>query len=1023
MSLDYIDRRRVAWCIVIQGLPVRLYGGASPSSMTAGRLYDHASALVQTPTDIDCVLDVGPYEARLDDRAGIADETPIQVTILARDARTSAGVRVQPYHHLMRVGGPDSADYRVRLAASLDHAPVQDGPVDIAIAASAAAWTLPGPVHIGHETIWADGYAEVGGVHYLTDCTRGADGWTTQHHIVDEATNERPRVASHVTAWRGRICEIWCSAILESGAAAGWVRYWTGILDGPPEHRDETISLRVASLAAVAEYRLGVGSSARVCTAVPGAHLFMRDECDRIEARIVWDCEEWRPFRAIVDPGLAAGEVKLDATSATLFDALGFNGGEAPYLAIRSVDAAGGGDGGDWLEEQYTSWATPILDFGGGSALAAEVNAQIGVSPMLYPLGWLGLTETYEESFALRLTDPNDANEQVYAWPSHMATVCNGDSGLQDGPIGSWADPETGGGGEGRLGRMTLRLGDAPAILASAIDEADENGGPKGTLHFRFGLQSMRVGLPVTERELDQVSRYRAARVAQVPGGCIKVEIPAEILTSAGRRDPVRIDLPPAPMWYYQSGERYIGPFDRDIYTGGGAEQLIEVRTARGTHRVWVDAVYDAPHPVDGVTVYWYQVVERHRQTTFSFLCLPEDDLPTAGVVPGAVDAHPGEYLFQLLNSGVGNSDNGFGDVMPLGANLPIALLDTNAFTAIASPENLRGQDYVMQRGSTIREQCEGLLIASGYQLANVRMGSGSWVLSLVSMAPPTDLDSALDITDDDLLLTSGPPVKVSVDGRTVRSVVVRINHEGDEATEIPVSLGMERSDAGGDAGQPLTLDLPGVVVASVGSQAQAAAEIVADLRTRVGVPRVRWSFSIRADAPGALELALGSVVTLTSEHVYGIVPTDAVSAVPCRILGIRRDLPENRLDIEVRPYPALAGGWAPAALVTVVNNASKVTVGASVYSQGTDADLFMADDVVSCVPRGNWAGRTVRTIVDVTGSVITLSGAHGLAVGDTIRHDDYAPAIAARPELASYAFLADSDGLLDGTDPGKVIA
>ena len=208
MSLDLIDRRRVAWCIVIQGLPVRLYGGASPSALTAGKLRDYSGAVVQTPTDIDCVLDVGPYEARLDDRAGIADESPIAVTILARDARTSAGVRVQPYHYLMRVGGPDSADRRVRLGVTLPHAEAQAGPAVLVVADDCASWDLPGPVHIGHETIWAESASTVLGVHYLNDCTRGADGLTTQQHTVDTATNERPRVTSHVTAWRGRICEV-----------------------------------------------------------------------------------------------------------------------------------------------------------------------------------------------------------------------------------------------------------------------------------------------------------------------------------------------------------------------------------------------------------------------------------------------------------------------------------------------------------------------------------------------------------------------------------------------------------------------------------------------------------------------------------------------------------------------------------------------------------------------------------------------------------------------------------------------
>lgn len=1022
MSLDYIDRRRVAWCIVIQGMPVRLYGGANPSALTAGRLRDYTGTIVQTPTDIDCVLDVGPYEARLDDRAGVADESPIAVTILARDARTSAGVRVQPYHYLMRVGGPDAADRRVRLAVTLPHAEPGAGPAVVTIAESAAAWDLPGPVHIGHETIWAEGYLDAFGVHALTDCTRGADGWTTQQHTVDEAVNERPRVASHVTAWRGRICEIWCSAILESGAAAGWVQYWAGVLDGPPEHRDETITLRIASLAAVAEYRLGVGSSARTCTAVTGAHLFTPGVADVVGAGIRWDCTEWRPFRAVLpDPGV--DDVRIDADSAAVFEAMGLGPGD--YLSIRSVDAAGGGDGGDLLEEAIVSWATPVLTFGGGSALAAEAKAQIAVSPSLYPAGWFGLPSQYDESFAMRLTDPDGAAEQVVAWPDHLANVLNGDTGYQDGPIGSWADPEASG-GEGRIGRMVIRVGDGAAIIAHAIDEASKNGGPRGRLRIRAGADYCTVGFPPTEQALADARAFRVAEW-RLDGadGIRRIELDADIRTAAGRADPVEIPLPPLPVWYYQSGEQYIGPFDRDIYTGtGGTEQLIEVTTAAGSRKVWVDAVYSDAHPVTEETVYWYQVVERHRETTASFLCLPGEALPTAGVVPGVVDANPGEYIERLLNSGIGNGDNGDADLMPIGANLPAALISSGAFATMASPESLRGQDYTMQRGSTIREQCEGLLIASGYQLASRFITSSRWKVSLVSTAPPMALDSEMSIADDDLLLGSGPPVKVSVDGRTVRSVVVRINHDGDEADEIAVSLGTERTDAGGDAGQPLTIDLPGVVIPAVGSQAQAAAEIVADLRTRVGVPRVRWSFSIRADAPGALELALGSVVTLTSDHVYGIVPTDDVVAVPCRVLGIKRDLPENRLDLEVRPYPALAAGWAPAMLVTAVGSPTTVTVSGSAYSQGDDRSLFAVGDEVVCVPRGNWAGRTTTTITGISSlNVITLDDAHGLAVGDTIRHDDYAASVGQRAALGSYAYLADADGLLDGTDPGKVIA
>lgn len=1024
MSLTYIDRRRVAWCVVVQGLPVRLYGGASPSALTAGRLRDYSGAVVQTPTDIDCVLDVGPYEARLDDRAGIADERPIAVTIKARDARTSAGVRVQPYHYLMRVGGPDSADRRVRLAATLPHAVPRSGPAVIAIAESAAAWDLPGPVHIGHETIWADDYLDALGVHTLTGCTRGADGWTTQQHVFDEAANERPRVTSHVTAWRGRICEVWCSAIRDDGVAAGWSRYWTGVLDGPPEHRDETITLRVASLCAVAEYRLGVGSSARTCTAVMGAHLFTPGIADQIGAGIRWDVSRWLPFRVdpFPDPGgpdLANNMLHLDDDSVMLWDAMRMQVGDV--VKVKSIGAAFIQTSGFDLADTVVGWVSPVVELA-GIAVAQEVSSQAALVPRGGDAGRFGIAGPFDESFAMRLTDPDGAAEQVVIWPDHLTTTLNGDSGYQTGPIGSWPDPEVSG-GEQRIGRLALRLGDRPGVVAWAIDEAAQGGTVVGRLRLRTGAAYCTVGFPPDDASVEAARGFRVADMRQ--DSFRRVELDADILSAAGERDPADIPIPPPPAWYYQSGEVYIGPWDRDIYSGAAAEQLIEVRTGERARKVWVDAVHDEAHPVSGETVYWYRVVERHRDTTFSFLTMPGESPATAGVVPGVVDSSPGEYILRLLASGVGNGDNGDEDIMPIGANLPESLLHTHAFRTMASPESLRGQDYTMQRGSTIREQCEGLLIASGYQLAARLSSGGVWQVSLVSMAAPMVDDSALSLTDDDLLLTGGgPPVKVSVDGRTVRSIVVRVNHDGDEATEIPVTLGVERTDAGGDVGQPMTIDLPGVVISSLGSQAASAAEIVADLRTRVGVPRVRWSFCVRADLPGALGLGLGSVVTLTSDHVYGIVPTDAVVSVPCRVLGIRRDLVENRLDLEVRPSVGFAGGWAPAMLVTAVGSPTTVTVSPSAYSPGDDRSLFAVGDVVHCVPRGDWASRVTTTITGISSlNVITLDDAHGLAVGDTIRHADYAQSVGQRAALGTYAYLADGDGLLDGSVAGKLIA
>jgi hypothetical protein len=219
-------------------------------------------------------------------------------------------------------------------------------------------------------------------------------------------------------------------------------------------------------------------------------------------------------------------------------------------------------------------------------------------------------------------------------------------------------------------------------------------------------------------------------------------------------------------------------------------------------------------------------------------------------------------------------------------------------------------------------------------------------------------------------------------------------------------------------------LDLPGVQVSpDAGSLAQAASEVVADMRARVGLPRVRWRFTIRADMPGAVAVSLGSTVTVSSDDAIMIRPGDTAAGIPCRVVGLVRDVEANRLALEVRPYPAFAAGWAPALLVTVVNSPTSVDVNASAYSDD-DVSYFAAGDAVACVPSGDWASRVQTTIDTIAGVTIDTLAAHGLAVGDTIRLDNYDAATGARSAVGGHAFLADAGGELGaGGDPGKVIA
>ena len=1014
MSIDRIDRRRVAWCLVIDGVPYRYFSGAAPgSNLTAGRFTDYDSTVVQSPTDVDALVSVGEFSASIDDRAGIAVEEPLTLTLLARDAHTSAGVRVHPMHTLMRVAGPAASRNRVRLLTALDHAPALDGPVDIEVEDDVSGWDLPGPVYIGQETLWADGADGTGSdvdPYRFTGVTRAAGGWAAQAHYVDAAAGEQPYVTSDVVAWRGRRARVYVGPLLSTGAVESWSEYYSGLLDGPAQHSGELLTLRIVPLTAVARYRLGVGSAARVATSVDGAHRFVRGVADEVRLTALWRLDS-------VELGVMAADVASDTLTVV---------GEAlEWLSLMGLDDGGAvltlRDGlGVLHEDTVESVAGAVLQMSAGSTLVTVVDAAIGGA---FPVV-VRLSGSYSESLPLLLTDAAGAAKQDVSWPARLIEVVNEGALSQAGPVDSWSDPSADA-HQARIARALLRLDDSPALLAWVADCGEPAPSPVGTYRISSGGRSAWCCILTAAADITDV-RERGRAFAENRSGAFAgrwQQLDGDVTHRYERRqDPHAFALPPQAVWFYRSGEQWIGPFSANIYTGAAnEEQLVRVTTAGPARHVWIDDVESGTHPGTGETVYYYQVVERHRDTTHSIMVLQGEEPAQVSAVASATDSDPGAYIRSLLVSGIGNGDHGIADTMPIGANLPAAAVNGTDFARLAAPEALRRQDYEAVRGKTIVEQVEGLLIACGAQLASQYV-SGGWKLGIVPLGVPSASDAVLALTDDDLIPVNGSPVVVSVDGRTVRSVVVRmLADRAEDPVETPVALGVETADAGGDAGQPLTLDIPGVVIPSAGGRAQAVVEVVEDLRARVGVPRVRWSIRIRADMPGALTLGLGDVVTLTSSYAYGIDPTEEASGAVCRVLGVRRDLMANVCDLELRPYAGLAGGWGPALYVTQVVSTTKVRVSSALYA---DADIshFAVGDAVDCVPVGDWAGRTVTTIAAMGSEPsITTDDPHGLAVGDTIRLSDYTSATAVRPAVAGYAWPSSDAGTVDG-DPGQVI-
>ena len=171
------------------------------------------------------------------------------------------------------------------------------------------------------------------------------------------------------------------------------------------------------------------------------------------------------------------------------------------------------------------------------------------------------------------------------------------------------------------------------------------------------------------------------------------------------------------------------------------------------------------------------------------------------------------------------------------------------------------GQDYTAIRGKTIEEQVEGLLLACGCQIvARYSEAADRWQVALTHMGPADSALDSLAITHADLEARDGRRrVVTRFDGRVTRSFRVLMNYPADGSSRCPSNCGHVRG--GGHRrrlGLAVDVGARGVRIAGEGDTAQAAIEVVSDIRARVGAPGSGGSLQSAPTCPGRRHLVSG---------------------------------------------------------------------------------------------------------------------------------------------------------------------
>lgn len=979
--VDALRGRELAVVLTIAGVTDRYFCGPAPDVTaipgTVGLDY----------RDVCALLSLGPESATVDDIRSKVSQAPVTIRLAARDAPVSAATRTAATHSIdpvstLRRIGPRGAE-ATKIAATVPH---EAGPTDVDVVDDVSSWS--GLVHCGLEALQPT--ATIGT--QLQGCARGVAYSRISRHLYQPTRGAQPTVTREVTFWRGRPAIVQAAPVVDGVRVGPYVEIWRGVLDREPELSGDgmTLAVKVAAMSAAMRQRLSAGATSTKL--LRGWHYFAPGRASDIRVRQVWPVgAAYRDFPSIV---------------ATVNVPMTFEGFSAHVAQSDVTLPAGHPRSGAILLGGTRYEVTARLP--GPLELDVDPDAPLGQFSLRNP----------ELSEDARLSLIDDSGPQVVRWPERLlVAIAGADAGLAAYNLAThrldrWT-VDTTQGDAGRWASVSLTQGAASWEFRAGLVEEPQPGSEL-TLRWVPSPSDICVGL-------DYRGPDDAAHIIDIEAGSIAIRndlLSGEATLGALAALPCR---GPALAWY-QSAEPYILVED-DIWSAGGP---MSVRLAGGDDLNFSTGAFDVEISGSAVVLDPDTGDPIGYALTVSAVSSPDlyalDHGTPVTVTPQArsYGTPPTELLLRLMESGVGNGTNGLFDVFPYGANLDQADIFEPSFFTFPIPSALEGSTFDVDSTQTVEDSLGDVLTLLGGAVVQ-RYLDGRQKLALVSLSPASDAAPVMSIADADILADG--QVTSAVDGQVVRAYKVSTNYDGaGKPTRITTFVDSDAVDAaGGDGGEQLSLDMRGIDVDGGPLEAVAALlPVIQHLRRRVGVPRVRYQLAVSVDHPGALEVAVGDAVTLTSSSAVRIDGTLGLVAEPCRVMGLERDWSGGRLALTLQSTGLRPSGWVPSLEVLSVVSPTEVQTAGNVYTSSIDPgtgetqtdlgrtslDYFAPGDRVRCVPAGDWGAGVEVDIVSIVGDVVELSAAHGLTAGDALDHASYDDAT---PATRRYAYLSDA--------------
>lgn len=939
------------------------------------------------------IIDVGAFAGSLDPSGGIAQYSPLSVTLASDRAR---GDEHDPAVIFGRCGARASNVFHDQIVGSV---PYDDDTGIIRIAADARGQlTFPRIMHIGAESFRVSSLSQTTG-RTFTYSARAVGGSQRQDHRPSDWGSNVPEISSEITTFRGRRARLWIGQQYPGGGLSDFVQVINGFIESSPiveQGGEVTISLLPIS----ALIDNSIADKARKSTKlVQNFHYFNGFRASWLEWALMIKNggPNYYIDRSTID--VTTGTFEYFRTQAHLLEMYDPNLNDGYDLALEKAHPRYPRLEGDGVTVYPTSYASVYGTY--------DTTKSSPLLPTVEQTFYQLRTNTEPEVKTVRL-----GQGEVKPWPSVIRTELETNAAVdQQGNSGAWAN-------------WTLRR-DRVVEVTATVDPRGVQ--PQlvltsGTLHrveidnSTYEPKQWAYGVN-TQSPVDPLKRYlRLWYPIDLRPPADQVQPPSErtsytrVIDLPENRDALSrsVEIGGVARAFYQKKELTILVEDAiglpTVSTDARYDIQVKYTSSSGESRTqWLKATHQTSATYENSTIGYiiHLAPDQDWSEVESFGDWDGLDVERCEIFGGArfQRESPSEVLLKLLESGGGYQKNGDYDLYSVGLGINSADIDEHSFLSYGTVSPFLFTGEISGEGVNIRDVIEDILKLMGCALVMARSSTGRSLLTLRPMGLEILSDVSATIEAGDWLSDQPPTWSIYED--IVTQVKMRWNWSIDEQKFLSEATfnNQEAINRYGGESAKIELDLYALtsrdIGGAVGDVTGVFLPVMARLWRLLSNPIRAWRGAVGTGK--SMTLDVGSYVSVSSPLLKGYGDAYGVSGEVGMVRSIRQDLMREGAELELIALGVKPVRWNASARVASYTSNSVAIYGDDYTADATDVSFFNVGDVVDYLPEGDEDNAITGLVIEsFYANIIFFTSAHGItSTGGTIEPTIYTSASA----------------------------